>query len=101
MTRILLGCALILAANTAMGQETVTACPSQQGLEQVIGSNGQITPDDCRQVRISSLESDGERLCLVDLSGEDDGLVDQLREAATTERWWMRCEDLARLAAPQ
>ena len=92
---------LIDKFSAEIGQETVTACPSQQGLEQVVGSNGQITPDDCRQVRISSLESNGERLCLVDLSGEDDGLVDQLREAATTERWWMRCEDLARLAAPR
>ncbi|MCT7377308.1 hypothetical protein [Chelativorans salis] len=95
MRMTLLGIACIIAIPVAAtAQESIPACQDQQQLEQVLGSNGDIMPEGCRNVNISVLESNGERLCLVDLSGSDEGIVEQLREAAVEQRWWIRCEDI-------
>ncbi len=87
---MLLGPALVAAT----AQEAVVACQSQQELEQVIASDGQILPDGCRNVSITPLDSDGERLCLMDFAEDGEGIVSQLREAAVNEEWWVRCSDL-------
>ncbi len=91
---LVLTAALGMGAPAAMAQEAVIACQNQQALEQVIASDGDILPDDCRSVTVAALESDGVQLCRLDLSADDDGLVTQLREVAVDERWWLRCEDL-------
>lgn len=85
---------LLLGTAGAGAQEPLIACQEQSELEQVQASNGDIMPDSCREVSVSVLEGDGERLCLVDFSGSEEGFIDQLREAALSERWWMNCEDL-------
>jgi hypothetical protein len=90
----LLSAAFSLSFAVAAAQEPIPACESQQELEQVLGSDGQITPDGCRNVTVSVLDIDGQRLCLLDLSAGGEGLVDRLREAAISERWWVRCDDL-------
>lgn len=84
----------IAMAAAAMAQEGIPACQDQQKLEQVLGSDGEIMPEDCREATISVLEADGDRLCLVDLSGANEGIVGQIREAAVEQRWWMRCQDI-------
>lgn len=76
----------------------VAVCEDQQGLEQVIGSNGDIMPDGCRRLTISVLEDGGERLCLLDFSSREEGFVDQLRDAAFSDRWWVRCDALGSAA---
>jgi len=43
---------------------------------------------------VSSLESNGEELCLLDLSSADDGVFDQIRDVAFSHQWWIRCADL-------
>lgn len=78
----------------AVAQEGIPACQEQQQLEQVLGSDGEIMPEGCRRMNISVLESDGERLCLVDLSGADEGIVERLQEVAVEQRWWVPCEDI-------
>ena len=78
----------------AQEQGVLTVCSSQQELEQVMSSNGSIVPDGCRTATVSSLTSDGEQLCLLDLSSSDSGVFDQLRDAAVSQQWWVRCEDL-------
>lgn len=80
----------------AIGQEQAvfSACESQQELEQVLASEGTILPDGCRTATVSSLESNGEEICLLDLSSSDDGVLDQIREAALSQQWWVRCADL-------
>lgn len=97
--RATLALALLLTSVPAGAQESVPACQSQQELEQVVASDGRITPDGCRSLAITVLESDGQRLCLLDLSSDDEGIVDQLREAALPERWWVRCDELSQAAA--
>lgn len=85
---------LIFGLAGASAQEPLIACQEQAELEQVHASNGDIVPEGCREVALSVLEDDGQRLCLVDFTGAGEGFIDQLREAAVTERWWMRCDDL-------
>ncbi len=87
------------ATSIAQAQQSIMACESQPELEQVWNSNGEITPDGCREVTVSVLESDGERLCLLDLRSGEGGLLDNLREVAVSEEWWVRCADLTAAAA--
>jgi hypothetical protein len=75
-------------------QQAIVACETQREIGQVIGSGGDITPQGCRKMTISVLESEGRQLCLIDFSGEGEGIVDQLRKAAVSEQWWVRCEEL-------
>lgn len=96
MNRSMMIALMVLGSTTtaATAQEAVIACQSQQELEQVIASDGRILPDGCRNVSITPLDNGGERLCLMDFAGDDDGIVSQLREVAVNEAWWVRCADL-------
>ena len=69
------------------------ACPSQQGLEQAIGSSGDIFPEDCTVINVSKLTSGGEELCLIDF-GVDEGFLGRLRDVAMPSQWWVRCSDI-------
>lgn len=86
--------------NPALAQTSMAACESQQSLEQVLESDGSILPDDCRQISIAQLESGGRTLCLIDLSQQNGGLVDDLRGVAATQEWWVDCTALAGQASP-
>ncbi|WP_274423605.1 hypothetical protein [Chelativorans sp. YIM 93263] len=92
---------LVAMSAVASAQEQIPACQEQQQLEQVLASDGEIMPESCRQVSISVLENNGDRLCLVDLTGESEGFVEQLQEAAVEQRWWILCEEVeAAIQAP-
>lgn len=82
------------APANAQEQAVFSVCESQQELEQVISSEGTILPDGCRTLTVSSLQSNGEELCLLDLSSSDNGVLDQIRDAAVSQQWWVRCADL-------
>lgn len=82
------------APTIAQEQAAFSACESQQELEQVISSDGSILPDGCRTATVNSLESNGEDLCLIDLSSSDDGIIGQIQDAAVSQKWWVRCADL-------
>ena len=75
-------------------QETLTGCQSQQSLEQVVSSDGKLMPDDCRMLKITPVETERGRLCVVDLSSSQDGVLQQLRDAAAAQQWWVRCDAL-------
>ncbi len=71
----------------------VSACPSQQELEQALSSDGRFIPDDCRQLSITSM-SDG-RICVLDFrAGSNPGVLDRLADAAVPTQWWVACERL-------
>lgn len=82
----------------AMAQTSFTACESQHSLEQVFESDGTILPDDCREATIAQLESNGRTLCLMDLSRQDGGLMDDLRDVAAVQEWWVDCTALTEQA---
>ena len=79
----------------------MTACSTQAALEQVIGSNGTITPDECQSISVNSLASDGRQLCLINFGAGEGGLLDQVRDFAMPSEWWVECELLATAAAPR
>ncbi len=88
--------ALYAPASWAQTAETggIVACPDQGGLEQSINSAGSIMPEECTTLQINSLTSDNGELCLIDFS-LDEGIIGQLRDAAFSSQWWVRCADLA------
>ena len=78
----------------AQTTENITACTEQQSLQQVIDSKGGITPDGCTQIRVTPLTSEGERLCLIDLSPGEAGVLGQLQDVARSSKYWVQCSDL-------
>lgn len=95
---LLVACALpFLAAPTTTSAQTladgIVACPTQNALEQSIGSEGAIIADDCTRLQIDQLTSDSGELCLIDF-GMDEGFLGELREVAFPTQWWVECDDL-------
>ncbi|WP_137388579.1 hypothetical protein [Rhodoligotrophos defluvii] len=87
---------MLLPASGSLAQEQITACETQQALEQVIRSDGQLKPEGCRPLAITPVEVDAGRLCVLDFSGGDPGILQRLRDAALPEKWWVRCDELNR-----
>lgn len=83
------------AGGAATAQLQTQACESQQSLGQLMETEGSLTPDDCRPVTITRLERDAGDLCVIDFSGADNGVVDDLLAVTRTEQWWIACEDLS------
>lgn len=75
------------------GTGSIVACPSQGELEQSLGSQGSITPEECTTLQVNSLSSDNGELCLIDF-GLDQGFLGRLRDAAFPTQWWVACSDL-------
>lgn len=86
--------AICLGYSAANALQTVPVCESQRELGQLLGSDGQVMPGGCRYVTLSLLDSDGQRLCLLDLYTEGEGVVEQLRDAVISEQRWSHCSDL-------
>jgi hypothetical protein len=84
----------LIAVVPADAAETIPTCQSQESLQQVIDGDGRTMPDDCRKLTVTTVEADGRRLCVVDLSSADEGLLSSLRSAALPEQWWVRCDRL-------
>ncbi|CAN5610106.1 hypothetical protein BH23PSE1_BH23PSE1_00930 [soil metagenome] len=78
----------------AAAQDGFPACQSQQSIEQIIASGGELMPDDCQQLTVTAITSDHGPLCVIDFSGAGAGILDTLRAAALPEQWWVRCESL-------
>ncbi len=89
-----LGFALSALAPAAAQDTTLTACESQQEMEQVIQSDGDLMPDGCRTLTITSIEADTGELCVLDFEAADPGVLDALQEEVTTTRWWVDCAEL-------
>ena len=81
----------------AQGERSFTACPSQQKMEQVVGSQNRFNPEDCRKLTITRVQSGATELCVLDFAREADaGFLDQLKRAAVPQQWWVACDDLSR-----
>ena len=84
----------------AAAQVQTQACESQQSMEQILDTDGGLSPDDCRVVTLTRLQSDAGDLCVLDFSGADGGVVDDLLAVARTDQWWVACDSLTEAAAP-
>ncbi len=89
-----------LAATPGFAQSPMVICESQQSLEQTLDSDGSILPDDCRSASIAQLDTNERTLCLIDLSEQEGGLMDDLRNVATAQEWWVECSELVDHASP-
>jgi pyrimidine operon attenuation protein/uracil phosphoribosyltransferase len=91
--------ATVLAVGTSgipvAAQVQTQVCESQQSMEQVMETEGALAPDDCRPATITRLQRDTGDICVIDVSGADSGVVDELLAVARTDQWWIACEDLA------
>lgn len=94
-----LAASMLLLSGPAFAQTPLVACESQKSLEQTLNSDGGIMPDNCRSISVAKLASDGRELCLIDLSQPDGGIISNLRDVAAPDKWWVRCNELADLAA--
>lgn len=84
-----------LAPHQAAAEEPFVVCDEQPALEQFLASDGDFMPDGCRVMRLSTLDTDHGRICVMEFDESDDpGLMDRLTDAALPSTWWMRCADL-------
>ena len=83
------------SAGSAAAQFQTQSCGSQRSMEQLMETEGSLTPDDCRAVTLTRLERADGDLCMLDFSGTDAGVVDDLLAVTRTEQWWIACESLS------
>ena len=86
-----------VGASLAQTDRSFPACPSQDKMQQVLGSNGKYVPDDCRKLTVTRIRSGNTDFCLLDFETfGDPGFLDKLRSAAVPTQWWVACENLGR-----
>jgi hypothetical protein len=78
----------------ATGPQSFPACQSQQDLEQILNSDGQLMPDGCRNISVTPVRSENGTLCVIDFSEAGEGLLEGLRDAALPDQWWVQCDRL-------
>ncbi|MBB4003512.1 hypothetical protein [Aurantimonas endophytica] len=81
-------------AQDAPARQSFAACTTQQDLEQILNSDGQLMPDGCRSLSITPVRSENGTLCVIDFSGESQGVLQNLRDAASPDQWWVQCDSL-------
>jgi hypothetical protein len=87
---------VLAGTSPALAQTVPTACESQRSLEQVIQSEGELMPDDCRRLSITSIPTEVARLCQLNFqTPSDPGVLDRLTEATAPTQWWVECARLA------
>jgi hypothetical protein len=82
------------AAATQSQQAMLQACDTEQKLAQVLQSGGAYTPEGCRKVPITRLDSQAGALCALDFATGNQGIIGEIRSAAVTTRWWVPCAEL-------
>lgn len=105
LSHLLLGSLLAIAttpalSQTATNEHVLSACSSQQELEQVMQSNGAINPDGCWTLTVNALDADGNRLCLLQIAPNDQNVLGKLQDLASPSEWWVRCDALMASASP-
>jgi hypothetical protein len=82
------------AAVTNSRVANITACDSEQKQQQVLQSRGVYLPDGCRKITVMRLDTPAGALCMMDLAPGQQGVLGEIRSAATTTQWWLPCSDL-------
>lgn len=89
-----LSASIAASAGQARAQTRIPVCGTQEQIEQLIRDQGRITPEGCRTVTVTAVESPVGRLCAVDTASSDPGIIGSIRQAATDTRWWTACDNL-------
>ncbi len=95
--RVVIPLALTVSATApALAEVSFPACESQQAIEQVIQSQGELRPEGCRTVTITPVDTPAGELCALDFEEEEPGIVGAITEAAVPTQWWVACTDIER-----
>lgn len=88
--------AVVVASGVAQAKSTtgVRICPSRDKAEQIVQSQGNLVPDDCRMVTVTRVDSPAGPICQIDLGQNGQGVLSSLRDAVTTDHWWTACDNL-------
>jgi hypothetical protein len=86
----------VSATSPALAQVSFPACESQQEMEQVIQSEGELMPEGCRTVTVTPVDTPAGELCALEFQEEDPGIVGAIAEAAVPTQWWVACADIGR-----
>jgi hypothetical protein len=86
----------VSATAPALAQVSFPACESQQEIEQIIQSQGELMPDGCRTITIIPVDSPAGQLCVIDIGEDDPGVIGEIAEAAVPTDWWVACADIER-----
>lgn len=91
----LLAAALVMVKPALAADPTqIQICPSREKIEQIIQSDGHLTPDGCRMARITRVNSPAGPICQLDLGQGGQGIVGSLRDAVSDTQWWTSCANL-------
>jgi hypothetical protein len=88
----------MLSDSSAHAQPTIVMCNSQQALEQVVNSNGQLTPDGCRNVSVTPVQNPNGRLCVLGFAPAQGGLLQKLSDSVMPDSWWVQCDKFEEVA---
>ncbi|UIJ72184.1 hypothetical protein [Aurantimonas sp. HBX-1] len=83
-----------VAQDAAPARQGFPACQTQQDLEQILNSDGQLMPDGCRTLSITPVRSENGTLCVIEFSEAGQGVLQNLRDVALPDQWWVRCDSL-------
>jgi hypothetical protein len=87
--------ALPLQPTSAAGQEPgFVVCQSRDDLERRLAVPDATGVAGCRRIVVTVAPGTEERICRLDLTGGDRGLLDQLRNAALPDTLWTPCRNL-------
>ncbi|MDJ0387780.1 hypothetical protein QMO56_06615 [Roseomonas sp. E05] len=87
---------LILGEAGAAEPLSIAACPTREKMEQAIQSNGNLSPEGCRAVTVTEVDSPAGPLCVLEFAQQNGGIVGAITDAVATTQWWVACKDLHR-----
>ena len=60
----------------------------------MIGSEGKFSPDGCRLVTVTRVQSPEGPICVIDFGTQGNSIVGAITDAALTTQWWTACGNL-------
>ncbi len=72
----------------------VHACPTRDKAEQQQQSKGALTPDGCRTLTVTRVDSSAGAMCLIKFGDAPAGILGTITDAVTTTEWWTACGNI-------
>ena len=72
----------------------IEVCPSRDKAEQARQSNGSLSPDGCRTVTVTRVDSPAGPMCAMKFGESKSGVIGQITSAVETTEWWTACSNL-------
>jgi hypothetical protein len=87
--------ALLAAAPAGAQTREVPVCPSRADAQMVMQAGpGASLPEGCRIATVRRLDTPAGPVCVIDIGGQQAGIVGAVRDAVATTEWWTACANL-------